>query len=113
MWLVLMRVLLGTRCGDRGYRPLADCSHQHWPSLCALLDVPTDTRIPSYSTFRRVLQHVDFAPLVTLFNQWRQHFIPVSAPTWVAADGNSIKSTLTDYSAADQNWVMTVSAFSQ
>ncbi|UZQ53940.1 hypothetical protein OOK60_01340 [Trichothermofontia sichuanensis B231] len=75
--------------------------------------MPTDTRIPSYSTFRRVLQHVDFAPLVTLFNQWRQHFIPVSAPTWVAADGNSIKCTLTDYSAADQNWVMTVSAFSQ
>ncbi|UZQ56350.1 transposase family protein [Trichothermofontia sichuanensis B231] len=60
LWLGLMRVLLGSLCGDRGYRPLADCSHQHWPSLCALLDEPTDTRIPSYSTCRRVLQPVDF-----------------------------------------------------
>lgn len=111
LWLVLMLVLLGTLCGYRGYRPLADFSAQHWPSLCALLDLPTDTRIPSYSTFRRVLQQVDFAPLVTLFNQWRQHFIPVSEPTWVAADGKSIKSTLTHYSAAYQNFVMTVSAF--
>ncbi|UZQ53197.1 hypothetical protein OOK60_11820 [Trichothermofontia sichuanensis B231] len=47
---------------------------------------------------------------MTLFNQWRQKFIPVSEPTWVAAEGKSIKSTLTDYSAADQNLVMTVSA---
>jgi hypothetical protein len=31
--------------------------------------------------------------------------------TWVAADGKSIKSTLTDYSESYQNFVTTVSAF--
>lgn len=29
LWLVLMLVLLGTLCGYRGYRPLADFSRQH------------------------------------------------------------------------------------
>jgi hypothetical protein len=51
LWLVMMLVLL-TRCGYQGYRPLADFSQQHWQSLCELLELPADTRIPSYSTFR-------------------------------------------------------------
>lgn len=111
LWLVMMLVLLGTLCGYRGYRPLADFSHQHWQSLCELLELPTDTRIPSYSTFRRVLQRVDFEPIVGLFNQWSQRFIQQIEPTWVAVDGKSIKSTLTDYSESYQKFVTTVSAF--
>lgn len=111
LWLVLMLVLLGTLCGYRGYRPLADFSHQHWHSLCELLELPVDTRIPSYSTFRRVLQRVDFEPILGLFNQWSRMFIPLVEPTWVAADGKSIKSTLRDYSQSYQSFVTTVSAF--
>lgn len=111
LWLVMMLVLLGTLCGYRGYRPLADFSQQHWQSLCELFELPTDTRMPSYSTFRRILQRVDFEPIVELFNQWSQRFIQLMEPTWVAADGKSIKSTLTDYSQSYQNFVTTVCAF--
>lgn len=111
LWLVMMLVLLGTLCGYRGYRPLADFSQQHWQSLCELLELPENTRIPSYSTFRRVLQRVDFEPIVTLFNCWSQMFIQLREQTWVAADGKSIKSTLSDYSESYQNFVSTVSAF--
>jgi DDE_Tnp_1-associated len=111
LWLVMMLVLLGTLCGYRGYRPLADFSQQHWQSLCELLELPAETRIPSYSTFRRVLQRVDFEPILGLFNQWSQRFIRLLDPTWVAADGKSLKSTLTDYSESYQNFVTTVSAF--
>jgi hypothetical protein len=111
LWLVMMLVLLGTLCGYRGYRPLADFSHQHWHNLCELLELPTDTRIPSYSTFRRVLQRVDFEPILGLFNRWSQMFIPLVEQTWVAADGKSIKSTLSDYSESYQSFVTTVSAF--
>lgn len=111
LWLVLILVLLGSLCGYRGYRPLADFSHLHWSSLCELLKLPCETRKPSYSTFRRVLQRVDFEPLVELFNTWSSTFIEVSEPTWVALDGKSIKSTLTDYSTSYQNFVMTVCAF--
>lgn len=111
LWLVLMLILLGTLCGYRGYRPLADFTQQHWAVLCELLELPFDTRQPSYSTFRRVLRRVDFVPFVELFNHWSQSFIQLSEETWVAADGKSIKSTLSDYSESYQNFVSTVSAF--
>lgn len=111
LWLVMMLVLLGTLCGHRGYRPLADFSCQHWQTLCELLELPADTRIPSYSTFRRILQRVDFTPMVELFNRWSGMFIQLLEPTWVAADGKSIKSTLTHYNESYQSFVTTVSAF--
>jgi hypothetical protein len=111
LWLVLLLILLGTLCGYRGYRPLADFCQQHWPTLCSLLQLPSDTRIPSYSTFRRVLQRVDFAPLVELFNRWSQLFIAVDQQTWVAADGKSIRSTMSDYSHSYQDFMLSVSAF--
>lgn len=111
LWLVLMLVLLGTLCGYRGYRPLADFSQQHWQVLCELLELPIETRIPSYSTFRRVLQRVDFEPFISLFNDWSQMFIKLMEQTWVAADGKSIKSTLSDYSESYQNFITSVSAF--
>lgn len=111
LWLILMLVLLGTLCGYRGYRPLAACTQQHWQRLCELLKLPTQTRLPSCSTFRRVLQRIDFVPFVALFNHWSQSFIQLTEETWVAADGKSIKSTLSDYSESYQNFVSTVSAF--
>lgn len=111
LWFIMMLVLLGTLCGYRGYRPLADFTRQHWHSLCQLLELPEQTRKPSYSTFRRVLLRVDFQPLVALFNRWSQTFIPLEELTWVAADGKSIRSTLTDYSESYQNFVSTVSVF--
>lgn len=111
LWLVMILILLGTLCGYRGYRPLADFAQQHWSALCELLDLPSQTRIPSYSTFRRVLLHVEFEPLLALFNQWSQMAFPLSEPTWVALDGKSIKSTLKDYQASYQNFVCTVAAF--
>ena len=111
LWLVMMLVLLGTLCGYRGYRPLADFSQHHWQSWCELLEIPGDTRIPSYSTVRRVLQRVDLEPILGLFNRWSQMFIQLSEQTWVAAAGKSIKSPLTHYSESYQNFVTTVSVF--
>jgi hypothetical protein len=107
-WLVIMLVLLGTLCG---YRPLVDFSRQHWQSLCELLALPAKTRIASYSTFRRVLQRVECEPILGLFNRWSQMFIKLMEQTWVAADGKSIKSTLSDYSESYQSLVTPVSAF--
>lgn len=111
LWVVMFVVLLGSLCGYRGYRPLEDFSQQHWQTVCELVELPSSTRIPSYSTYRRVLQRVDFQPLVKLFNQWSQKMIQLEEQTWVAADGKSIRSTLKDYSESYQNFVTTVSAF--
>ncbi|NEO83177.1 MAG: transposase family protein [Spirulina sp. SIO3F2] len=98
MWLLLVLILLGTLCGYRGYRPLADFCQNHWLTLCQQLELRPETRIPSYSTFRRVLHRVDFEPLLSLFNEWGTQFLPLSETTWVAGDGKAIKSTMSDYS---------------
>jgi hypothetical protein len=42
---------------------------------------------------------------VALFNRWSPLFIELAEETWVAADGKSIKSTLSDYSASYQNFI--------
>jgi hypothetical protein len=111
LWVVMLAVLLGSLCGYRGYRLLADFSQEHWSTLCELVELPATTRIPSYSTYRRVLPQVDFEPLVNLFNTWSQMLLRLAEQTWVAADGKSIKSTLTDYGESYQNFITTVSAF--
>jgi hypothetical protein len=111
LWLLLLLILLGTFCGYRGYRPLADFCQTHWCTLCAQLALPPETPIPSYSTFRRVLHRVDFNPLLTLFNEWVAMFVRLSETTWVAGDGKAIKSTLSDYSESYQSFINTVSAF--
>ena len=89
----------------------ADFNQQHWSALCELLELPANTQIPSYSTFRRILHRVDFKPFASLFNRWSQMFLKLTEETWVAADGKSIKSTLSDYSKSYQNFITTVSAF--
>lgn len=111
LWLLLLLILLGTFCGYRGYRPLADFCQTHWFTLCRRLELSPQTRIPSYSTFRRVLHRVDFVPLLALFNEWVAQFISLDETTWVAGDGKAIKSTLSDYSESYQSFINTISAF--
>lgn len=111
LWLVMILVLLGALCGYHGYRPVADFTRQHWDELGEVLELPSDTRKPSYSTVRRILLRVNFEPILELFNRWSQMFLSVSELTWVAADGKSIKSTMSDYSESYQNFITTVSAF--
>jgi len=54
---------------------------------------------------------MDFVPFVALFKHWSQTFIQLTEETWVAADGKSLRSTLSAYSESYQNFVSTVSAF--
>ncbi len=103
--------MLGTFCGYRGYRPLANFCQTHWSTLCAQLALPPATRIPSYSTFRRVLHQVDFNPLLALFNEWAALFLRLPGTTWVAGDGKALKRTLSDYEESYQSFINTVSAF--
>jgi hypothetical protein len=111
LWLLLLLVLLGTLCGYRGYRPLEEFCRTHWLTLGSQLSLPASTRIPSYSTFRRLLHQADFEPLLSLFNEWVSQMLPLSKTTWVSGDGKAIKSTLSDYSESSQSFINTVSAF--
>lgn len=112
LWVVLGLILLGVLCNYQGYRPLVDFCQQHWQELQTLLELPPETKIPSYSTFRRVIQGVDFQPLVKILNQWQAETGKERTGEWLAIDGKSIKCTLKNSTGSNQNFTTTVSAFS-
>lgn len=111
LWLILLLSLLGSLCGYWGYRPLAAFSRKHHTEWCALLDLPDQTPVPSYSTFRRVFQTLDAQVWVTVFNQWATQHAPDLAGRVLAIDGKSIRCTSTGGHSAVQDFVSLVSVY--
>ncbi len=72
----------------------------------------TVTRLPSDTTFRRILQKLDFQTLAQQFEQWVNSTFTLEPGQWVAVDGKSIKGTVTDYGTAYQNFISLVSLYS-
>jgi len=54
------------------------------------------TRLPSDTTFRRILQKLDFQTLAQQFKQWVSSTCTLEPGEWIAVDSKSIKSTVTD-----------------
>jgi predicted transposase YbfD/YdcC len=111
LWLVMCLTLLGVLCNYHGYRPLADFCEKHWQTLQTKLELAPESRIPSYSTFRRVIQGVEIEPVVKLFNEWCRNSHTGESGQWLAMDGKSIKCTVTNQTNSKQNFTSTVSAF--
>lgn len=51
----------------------------------------TVNRLPSDTSFRRILQKLDFQELAQQFQQWASRSINIQPQEWVAIDGKSIK----------------------
>ena len=95
LWLILLLVVMGTISGCRSYYALEDFGVRHYGSVSEKLGL-TVTRLPSDTTFRRILQKLDFQTLVQQFEQWVNSTFTLEPNEWVAVDGKSIKSTVTD-----------------
>jgi hypothetical protein len=112
LWLVLFIILMGAMTGYWGYRPLADFTVVHRDSLIEMLGLDETVKMPSYSTFRRVLRAIDFQPLTDLFNTWAKVCVPPMPGECLAIDGKGIRCTLTNYSESYQDFISTVSVYS-
>jgi hypothetical protein len=112
LWLVLLLMLMGIMSGYWGYRQLGRFVERHRRTLITLLKIP-QARVPSYSTFRRVMVQLDYYQLQTVFNQWSQQFSLIPAHEFIAIDGKSLKNTVSNYDNHEQNFLNCVSAFSQ
>jgi len=67
--------------------------------------------VPSHVSFRSLLQALDKTQLYQSFNQ---HFVAhLQAGDWVAGDGQSLCSTVTEAHGADQQFVSLVSLYCQ
>lgn len=113
LWLVLFLSLLGSLCGYRGYRPLADFAKEHHSTWCELLDLkPQTTTAPSYSTFRQIFLIVDAQGWVDAFNLWAMTHAPEYLG-FFSVDGKSIKCTSSGGEQAGHNFASLVSVYSQ
>ncbi len=95
LWLILLLVVMGTISGCRSYYALEDFGTRHYGAVSEQLGL-TLTRLPSDTTFRRILEKLDFQALAQQFGQWASQTIDIQPQKWIAIDGKSIKGTVTD-----------------
>ena len=90
----------------------SDFRVRHYQALCEKLGL-TLNRLPSDTTFRRVLQKLDFTLLAQEFEQWAKDNVEIEPGEGIAIDGKSIKSTVDKEKSDYQNFVSMVSVYSQ
>jgi DDE_Tnp_1-associated len=74
LWLILLLVIMGTISGCRSYYALEDFGVRYYGAVSKKLGL-TVTRLPSDTTFRRILQKLNFQTLAQQFEQrCSQHF---------------------------------------
>lgn len=110
LWLILVLVIMSTLSGHHGYRPTADFVSRHQTTLLEVLAF-SHPRLPSLSTIRRVMVHLDFQALTRAFNAWAIDTVGIDYMTQLATDGKSVKASLKDYDQSYQDFVGVVSAF--
>lgn len=93
---------MGTISGCRSYYALEDFGARHYQVVSQQLGL-TVTRLPSDTTFRRILQKLDFKVLAQQFEQWVRSTFTLETGEWVAIDGKSITGTVTEPGTAYQN----------
>lgn len=54
--------------GDWGYRPLAEFVEVYGQAVCQKLELAPGTKLPSYSTFSRVMQQLDDHVLISILD---------------------------------------------
>lgn len=90
----------------------SDFGARHYQAVSEQLGL-TVTRLPSDTTFRRILQKLDFQALAQQFEEWASRTIDIPPQEWVAIDGKSIRGTVTEAGTAYQNFVSLVSFYSR
>lgn len=113
LWWILLIVILGLMVGCLSYRDLSAFAKNHHHYLIRLAN-NSQLKVPSYSTIRRIMMGIENDNFIQVFNQWAIQLSSEEEMTdWIAIDGKSIKSTLTDYYGNKQNFASIVSWFSQ
>ncbi len=112
LWVVLLLVILGMMSQCHGYCSLETFAQRHQDALIAALGLSVK-RLPSDSTFRSILQQLDYRQLIRMFNQWAQQYIELEAGSGLSMDGKAIAGTLVEHQGSQQNFMSLVSLYCQ
>lgn len=113
LWFVLLLLIVAAGSGYWGYRPTAEFAQRYGSEVCEVLNIREPRQMPSYSTFRRVMLGLNFMQFAELFNCWAADYVEIEPGEWLASDGKSIRSSLTNYDSAQQDFISLISLFSQ
>lgn len=106
---LLSIIIMAIISGEQGLRGFARFAKYNEEELVAAFDLKHGT--PSFGTFRSLLLGLDCNKLAEAFQSWMKKNLPNQAEKWIALDGKSLGSTLTNPNTALQNFVMVVTAF--
>jgi hypothetical protein len=109
---ILLLILMATMSGCYGQRATGDFVRRHHDELIAALK-PEKDRLPSYQTIARVMQHLNYKKLSSVFFQWAKTVVPIGDKEWLSIDGKAIRGTVTDAETAQQSYTNLVSLFVQ
>ncbi len=111
LWVLLLLLIMGILSGCHSYLALEAFGQRHYPALAHQLGLDGG-RAPSDTTYRRILQKLNFTHLVDLFHRWMSQSVEIAPGEWLSIDGKSIKGTVSNFDNAGQNFVSLVSVYS-
>lgn len=85
--------------------------NRHRQELLRILP-PSKHGLPSFSSLKRVLLHIDFGSLALALKNWFISQNLLEPNEWISIDGKAIGSTVLDACNKNQNFAVVVSAFS-
>lgn len=91
----LLIVMFATMSGYLGYGAIRAFISKHTSDLITLFNPPKD-RVPSYSTVRRILIHLDFTQFTTIYKNWLNQRVQPSSDSssWCGVDGKALRGTI-------------------
>jgi hypothetical protein len=104
--LIIMSILRGQYC----YREIGRFCSIHKSYLIRKFGFK-NKKVPSYVSIRTFILKTNFSSIQQAFHKWTMNYVPIEAGEWIAVDGKSIRSTVSDYSSEYQNFVSLVSLF--
>jgi len=111
--LVVLVSIMSVISGMSSYRAMGSFVRANKDELVARLGVEK-SRLPSYSTMRRVLMHLPTEQLAHVLGHWnRADLTSGEFYNWVHIDGKAIKGTVDNYGDKNQDFVNLVSLFFQ
>jgi hypothetical protein len=108
--IILFLFILATLQGRRGRRNIANFIQTNAKQLLPLFNL-SKPRLPSGSTIERTLKRVDSGALGSLLSSWEQQYVDMGETIFIGADGQCLKSTVTNSQNLEQNFVGTCSFF--
>lgn len=109
LWIVLIFIVMVNLGGYWGNRPLEGYACRYGPEIAQLLHIDLQA-VPSYTTFQRVHQQLDFHGFATVFGHWMSQYHTVDDDSY-AIDGKQIAQALVG-DDGKQRFVGLVSVFS-